>query len=88
MPYFIAFLQTVDPEKDAAILAEHKAYLDKYIKEGKIFAKGPFLDHSGGLIIYHTETEEEAYQIALNDPVIKEKSRTMIFKAWKSTLGE
>ena len=88
MPYYIAYLKTVDKKKDEEILEEHKAYLQKYLNEGKIFAKGPFLDHSGGLIIYKTHTEEEAYQIALEDPVIQEGSRKMTFKPWKSTLPE
>ncbi len=88
MPYFIAYLETLNKEKDAEILAEHKAYLQKYLEEGKIYAKGPFLDHSGGIIIYKTKDEKEAYEIATKDPVIREGSRKMIFKAWKSTLPE
>jgi len=88
MPYYIAYLETLDKEKDAVVLDEHKAYLQKYLAEGKIYAKGPFLDHSGGIIIYKTKDEKEAYEIAIKDPVILKGSRKMIFKAWKSTLPE
>ncbi|MCC5909590.1 MAG: hypothetical protein JJT76_04035 [Clostridiaceae bacterium] len=88
MPYFVAFLETIDPKKDAEILDVHKAYLKKYIEEGKIFAKGPFTDHTGGLILYKAGSYEEAKTIAENDPVIKEQTRRMIFKQWKSTLPE
>ncbi|SDY66166.1 YciI family protein [Tindallia californiensis] len=88
MPYFIAFLETVDKKKDAELLDEHKAYLKKYLDNGKIYAKGPFLDHSGGLIIYKVQDEEEAYAIAKEDPVIKYQSRKMILKEWKSTFPE
>lgn len=88
MPYYIAYLETVDKIKDAEILDEHKAYLQKYLEEGKIYAKGPFLDHTGGIIIYKTKDEKDAYEIASNDPVIREGSRIMTFKAWKSTLPE
>jgi len=88
MPYFVAFLETVDPKRDAEILDIHKAYLQKYIEEGSIFAKGPFTDHTGGLIIYKADTYEQAKTIADNDPVIKENTRKMIFKEWKSTLKE
>ncbi|ABR46761.1 conserved hypothetical protein [Alkaliphilus metalliredigens QYMF] len=88
MPYFVAILEILDPEKDAQILDIHKAYLQKYIAEGKIFAKGPFTDHTGGLIIYQTNSYEEAKTLAENDPVIKENTRKMIFKQWKSTLPE
>ncbi len=86
MPYYIAYLEMIDSKKDEEVLAEHKAYLQKYLEEGTIYAKGPFSDHSGGLIVYKTETEGEALDIANNDPVVREGSRKMIFKAWKSTL--
>jgi|GEM_PF-5794097 len=41
MPYFEAILEIIDPKKDQEILQIHKDYLQKYIDEGKIFAKGP-----------------------------------------------
>lgn len=88
MPYYVAYLETINKEKDKELLAEHKAYLQHYLDTGEIYAKGPFLDHSGGLIIYQTKTREEAYAIATKDPVIKNQSRKMIFKEWKSTLPE
>lgn len=88
MPYYIAFLETIDSKKDAEILDVHRAYLQKYIDEGSIFAKGPFTDHTGGLIIYKADSYEEAKTIADNDPVIKENTRKMTFKEWKSTLKE
>lgn len=88
MPYYIAYLEILNKKKDAEILAEHKAYLQKYLEMGKIYAKGPFLDHSGGIIIYKTKTEDEALKIATKDPVIRDGSRKMTFKAWKSTLPE
>ena len=88
MPYYIAYLETLDKEKDSEILDEHKAYLQKYLEKGKIYAKGPFSDHSGGIIIYKTESEQEAYEIAMKDPVIREGSRRMSFKKWESTLPD
>lgn len=86
MAYFVAILETIDKKKDAEILEVHKAYLQKNIELGKIFAKGPFTDHTGGLIIYKADTYEEALEVAKNDPVILNKTRKMIFKEWKSTL--
>ncbi|MDW7675383.1 MAG: YciI family protein [Bacillota bacterium] len=86
MPYFVALLETIDPKKDQEILAIHKDYLQKYIDEGKIFAKGPFTDHSGGLIIYKAESYQEAKELAEKDPVVIEKSRRLTLKEWKSTL--
>lgn len=86
MIFYVAILETIDAKKDSEILDTHKAYLQKYIAEGKIFAKGPFTDHSGGLIIYKTESFEEAREIAENDPVILHKSRNLTLKEWKSNL--
>lgn len=86
MILYAAILETIDPKKDAEILDIHKAYLQKYIDEGKIFAKGPFTDHSGGLIIYKTDSFEEAKILAENDPVVLEKSRKLTLKEWRSNI--
>ena len=86
MIYHVAILETIDAKKDSEILDIHKAYLQKYIEEGKIFAKGPFTDHSGGIVIYKTESFDEAREIAENDPAILQKSRKLILKEWKSNL--
>ena len=82
---YAAILKMIDPVKDAEILEEHIAYLNKYIANGKIFAKGPFLDHSGGLVIFETENMEEAKQLIDNDPVIINNTRTYELKEWRST---
>lgn len=86
MIFYVAILETIDAKKDSEILDIHKAYLQKYIEEGKIFAKGPFTDHSGGLVIYNVESYEEAREIAENDPVILHNSRKLTLKEWKSNL--
>lgn len=86
MILYVAILNTIDSEKDAEILEEHKAYLQKYIDEGKIYAKGPFTDHSGGLIIYSVKTFDEAKEIIDNDPVIRDNSREYILKEWRSNI--
>lgn len=86
MILYAMIMETIDPEKDAEVLDDHLDYLKKYLDEGKIYAKGPFLDHSGGLIIYNTETIEEARELIENDPVIKHKSRKYTLKEWRSTI--
>ena len=83
---YAAILKMIDPVKDAEILEEHIEYLNKYIANGKIFAKGPFLDHSGGLVIFQTENIEAAKQLIDNDPVIIHNTRTYELKEWKSNL--
>lgn len=86
MILYTALLTTIDKEKDNELLEEHIAYLNKYIDEGKIFAKGPFTDHSGGLVIYSVENMEEAKEIIENDPAIKYNSREYVLKEWKSNI--
>ncbi|KNF08155.1 YCII-like domain-containing protein [Gottschalkia purinilytica] len=87
MILYATVLETIDAEKDAEILDVHKAYLQKYIDEGKIFAKGPFTDHSGGLVIYKVDSYEEAKELAENDPAVKEKSRKIaLLKEWRSNV--
>ncbi|MBU5424907.1 hypothetical protein KQI41_00675 [Tissierella pigra] len=86
MILYVAILETTDSKKDDEILDVHKAYLQKLIDEGKIFAKGPFTDHSGGLVIYKADSYEEAKRMAENDPAILEKSRKLTLKEWRSNI--
>lgn len=86
MILYAAILETIDSQKDSEILDIHKSYLQKLIDEGKIFAKGPFTDHSGGLVIYKAESFEEAKRMAENDPAVLQKSRKLTLKEWKSNI--
>ena len=86
MILYTAILETIDAKKDSEILDIHKAYLQALIDKGKIFAKGPFTDHSGGLVIYRANSYEEAREMAENDPAILQKSRTLILKEWRSNI--
>ena len=86
MILYAAILKTIDPVKDAELLEDHIAYLNKYIAEGKIYAKGPFLDHSGGLVIFNVENIDAAREIIDNDPISIHKTRTYELKEWRSNL--
>lgn len=86
MNYFIALMKTLDSKKDEAIRKEHIDYLNDLIEKGKIIAKGPFTDHTGGLIIFRAASLDEAKELAYNDPAAIENTREFIIKEWKSTL--
>lgn len=86
MILYAAFLETVDAEKDKEILEVHISYLNKLIEKEQIYAKGPFTDHSGGLIIYRANSYEEAKELAENDPAIVEGSRRLTLKEWRSNI--
>lgn len=79
-------MKTINPAKDEAIRKEHIDYLNDLIEKGKIIAKGPFTDHSGGLVIFRAESIEEAQQLANRDPAAIEKTREFILKEWKSNI--
>lgn len=86
MIYYVAIMETLDAEKDKEIRTAHIDYLNKLIEAGKIFAKGPFTDGSGGLIIFRVDTYEEARKLAESDPVFVEKTRRLQLHEWKSSL--
>lgn len=86
MILYVAILEAIDSQNDSEMLDIHKAYLQKCIDEGKIYAKGPFTDHSGGLVIYKADSFEAAKELAENDPAVLQGYRKLILKEWKSTL--
>jgi uncharacterized protein YciI len=83
MPYFAAILHMLDKEKNLEVRPSHIEYLDKLDQEGKIFARGPFSDDSGGLVVYIADCYEEALTLAENDPHVVFKSRRLELKEWK-----
>ncbi|PIC69864.1 hypothetical protein CSV77_11385 [Sporosarcina sp. P16b] len=88
MAYYTAFLHMIQPEKNAEVLPRHIEYLDRLDEQGKIFARGPFADQSGGLIIYRADSFEEALQLAEADPHVIEKVRRLELKKWNPIISE
>ncbi|WP_257346736.1 YciI family protein [Pseudalkalibacillus decolorationis] len=84
MAYYAALLHMVDPEKNKETLPFHIEYLDALDNQGKIFARGPFLDGSGGLVVYIADTFEEARFLAEKDPHVFERSRRLELKEWRA----
>ena len=86
MIFYVALLEMLDKEKDEQILEIHKAYLQEHIKNGNIYGKGPFTDHSGGMVIYKAASFEEAMELATNDPAVLQGTRKLTLKEWHSNL--
>jgi uncharacterized protein YciI len=82
MKYFAALLEMIDPVKNQELRPQHLEYLEQKKKEGKLFARGPFADGSGGLVIYKAETYEEAKKLAEEDPYVKQGVRKLILREW------
>ena len=87
MILYVTILETIDAEKDAELLDEHIGYLNQKLEEGILIAKGPFTDHTGGLMIYKADSIEEARKLIEADPAVRDKSRAItLLKEWKSTI--
>ncbi|PIC57707.1 hypothetical protein CSV80_07125 [Sporosarcina sp. P12(2017)] len=86
MAYYTALLHMIQPEKNAEVLPRHIEYLDQLDAKGNIFARGPFADGTGGLVIYIANSYEEAYEMATRDPHVIEKVRRLEMKEWRPLL--
>jgi uncharacterized protein YciI len=62
----IEYLQ--DKAKVESIRPTHRQYLTDLKAKGQLAAAGPLTDGSGALIIYETNTAEEAEKLIKNDP--------------------
>ncbi|EPY08984.1 hypothetical protein PAALTS15_01992 [Paenibacillus alvei TS-15] len=86
MAYFAAILEMQDESKNLTYRPHHLEYLEQLGKEGKVFAKGPFGDGSGGMVIYIADNVEKAKQLAENDPYVQEGVRKLDLREWKLQL--
>lgn len=82
MAYYAAILHMIDAEKNKEVRPRHIEYLDELDEKGKIFARGPFADGSGGLVVYIADTFEEALSLAKNDPHVIHRVRRLELKEW------
>lgn len=83
MDYYAALLHMIDVEKNKETRPLHIDYLEGLDKQGKIYARGPFSDGSGGLVVYIADTFEEALSLAEQDPHVIEKARRLELKEWQ-----
>ena len=80
MKYFAAFLKMQDVEKNRELRPQHLEFLDA--NKESIFARGPFRDGAGGLVIYTAETLEEASALARRDPYVVHGARSLEVHEW------
>lgn len=85
MNYYAVFLSMKDEGKNKTYRPDHLAYLEEKEKEGKVFARGPLTDGSGGLVIYIANTFEEVEKLAKEDPYVKLGARDYEIKQWQVT---
>jgi len=61
--------QNPDPDR-IALRPQHRERLQKLTDEGKIFGAGPWADDSGALIVFTTDSRDEAEQLVAADPYL------------------
>lgn len=88
MRYFAAFLPMRDPEKSQRLRQQHLDFLAQKAREGRVFARGRFVDGSGGLVIYRAESLEVARVIAASDPYLIGGARGLEIHEWEMTTEE
>lgn len=91
--YFVCFSNPARPPAELeADLEDHKAYLSKLEREGKLLAAGPLLGDDAkydgtGLLVYRVSLRKEAETIAQNDPFHAKGLRTYTLKPWQVNEG-
>ncbi|SDY59599.1 YciI family protein [Thermoactinomyces sp. DSM 45892] len=81
---YAAILHMEKPELNLEFRAAHVDYLQNLEQQGKIFAKGPFTDGAGGLVIYLADSLEEAQKLAGQDPYVLQGVRRLELHEWKA----
>lgn len=81
---FAALIQYAqEPERIAQWRSAHRAYLADLLHQGRLALAGPFADGSGALFVYDAPNEQEAANLAANDPFSKaELFQQIVMKPW------
>jgi uncharacterized protein YciI len=82
MSYFAAILHMENPELNEKFRGQHLEFLSSLDEAGKIFGRGPFVDGTGGMVIYIADSLEEAKEMAEKDPYIVEGVRRLELHEW------
>ena len=63
-------------------IMEHVHYMGGFFASGELVMGGPFLDNSGGMMVFASATIEQAQAIATADPAVKAGLLTVNVKPW------
>ena len=82
---FAAIIEyTPDSAKIGQVRPVHREYIQGLKLKGQIAIAGPFIDDSGGLLVYEAETQEEVENLIRQDPFFKEGVFvSWVIRAWK-----
>ena len=83
---FVAVYTVSDDWKSKSLpevpLDNHSEYVERLAKEKKLIAGGPFKDFTGAILIIQADTEAEAREIMMNDPLVKGQVVKAELHAW------
>jgi len=68
--------------RQQAGIDQHLAYMRDFFDRGKLVLGGPFLDNSGGMMIFDVDSGEEAQHIAEDDPTVRGGLLAVTVKPW------
>lgn len=80
-----ALREQVTPEQQQ-VFADHFAYLQAALQEGKLILAGPCTDFAFGLVIFYAESREAAQDFMDNDPAIQHGLMTAELHPFKVSL--
>ena len=71
---FLLLLKYIKPlDEVERLMPEHRAFLDRFYREGKLVCSGPREPRTGGVILADVDSEVEAMKIVVEDPFFSEK---------------
>lgn len=82
MKHFAAILRVLDQEKNITLRPQHLVFLKEQEAQDRIYARGPFADGSGGLVVYLAESLEAATALAESDPYVSHGARRLELHEW------
>jgi uncharacterized protein YciI len=92
-PVFPVLFHSPGPKWDHSLsfqqqdgVMEHVKYMASFIESNKLVEGGPFLDNSGGMMVFNG-TLEEAEQIANEDPTVKSGLLKVIVRPWMCAMS-
>lgn len=92
--YFVVFLKSgpersQDKKEAEEIQKAHMAHLQEMAEMGKTSITGPMAGEGDirGIVVFNTATEEEARQLAENDPAVKAGRLVVEVHAWWAAKG-
>src|SRR4051812_16642938 len=71
MPFVVLHETVGNRDATTQLIRKHVAYLRELDREGRLVLSGPFIDHTGGLLIIRARNKREALALTRRDPFVR-----------------